>query len=333
LAGAETSEPEDLDERLERLESRLASIERTLNAVYGLAYQRRSWREKFRSKLWQTPQYPPRTLHVPSAYAAEVPPADAPRIAIVTPSLNQGKFLQATIDSVLAQNYSNLAYFVSDGGSTDGSVSLLESFGDALLWHSGPDTGQANAINRGFSQIHGEIMAYLNSDDTLLPGSLAYVARAFRADPDIDVVYGHRIYIDDDGWEVGRHTLPPHDPVAVKWADYIPQETMFWRRRVWEKVGPMDESFRFAVDWDFILRAQAAGFRFKRLPRFVGCFRVHYKQKSTTMLDIHQEETRRLRRTHLARDPSSMEVNRVMRGYYRRQVLFHRLYKARLVRY
>src|SRR6516164_4023388 len=117
----------------------------------------------------------------------------------------------------------------------------------------------------------------------LLPGTLAYVARAFRDNPDLDVVYGHRVYIDFHGFEIGRCVLPPHDAEILKWADYIPQETLFWRRRVWEKIGPFDESFKFALDWDFVIRAQTAGFAFRRLPRFLACFRIHNQQKNTYM--------------------------------------------------
>jgi hypothetical protein len=102
--------------------------------------------------------------------------------------------------------------------------------------------------------VQGEIMAYLNSDDILLPGTLAYVARVFAADPAVDIIYGHRICIDEEGMEIGRWLLPKHDREAIKWFNYNPQETMFWRRRVWDALGGLDETFRFAVDWDFILR-------------------------------------------------------------------------------
>ncbi|MEX2552446.1 MAG: hypothetical protein WD627_05545 [Actinomycetota bacterium] len=90
-------------------------------------------------------------------------------------------------------------------------------------------------------------------------GTLAYIANYFAIHPDIDVVYGHRINIDREGLEIGRAILPRHDEKAIKWANYIPQETMFWRRRVWDALNGIDESFRFAMDWDFILRARGRG--------------------------------------------------------------------------
>ena len=293
----DNSELARLAEQLDQLEKRLAGIERTMNSIHDLAQERlrRRWREKFRPRLWHYRQHAPHGLQVPSAYALQTAPENAPRIAIVTPSYNHARYLRATIDSVLAQSYPNLAYIVEDGGSPDGTLELLESYGDKIVWRSERDAGQGSAINRGFARIDGEIMAYLNSDDILLPSALAYVARTFLADPAIDVIYGHRIFIDEDGAEIGRWVLPLHDKKTLKWADYIPQETMFWRRRVWEKAGPIDESFRYALDWDFALRAQAAGFRFRRVPRFLACFRVHDAQKSTAMIDVGDSEQRRLR--------------------------------------
>jgi GT2 family glycosyltransferase len=167
----------------------------------------------------------------------------------------------------------------------------------------------------------------------LLPGTLAYVARAFQDNPEIDLVYGHTIYIESRGWEIGRAILPPYDPQTLKWMDYIPQETLFWRKRVWDAIGPIDESFRFALDWDFIIRAQTAGFHFLRLPRFLACFRVHEAQKSLSMIDIGNQEMYRIRERIHGRRPKSNEVDRAGRAYLRRQALFHRLYKIGLLRY
>jgi glycosyltransferase involved in cell wall biosynthesis len=186
-----------------------------------------SWRRKFRPRLWDLRQYTSRRVRIPADYQLEEAPDNPPRIAIVTPSFNQGRFIAATVDSVLKQNYPNLAYFVQDGGSTDETTKVLKSYGSRLRWRSEPDAGQGNAINRGFHEIDGDIMAYLNSDDTLLPGTLAYVARFFHENSNIDLIYGHRVYVDRHGLDIGRCVLPPHDPEALKWADYIPQETFF----------------------------------------------------------------------------------------------------------
>ena len=131
------------------------------------AHLRRLW---LRPPMWTYEQHPPRALDLESSPSVPALPAQPPRIAIVTPSFNQGQFLRATIDSVLDQNYPNLFYHVQDGGSNDRSVEILKSYGDRISWRSEPDAGQADAINKGFAGVECDIMAYLNSDDTLLPG-------------------------------------------------------------------------------------------------------------------------------------------------------------------
>lgn len=287
-------------------------------------------------KIFRLKHHAAKPLHVPAAYHRTTPPPDPPLISIVTPSFNQGHVLEATLQSVLGQGYPALEYVVQDGGSTDASVAILERYSTQLLaWESGPDGGQAPAINRGFRHTSGEIMAYLNSDDTLLPGALAFVARYFRQHPEVDVVYGHRVLIDDVGAEIGRWVLPPHDDQAIAFADFIPQETMFWRRRAWDAVGGgIDESFRFAMDWDLILRFRAAGMTFRRLPRFLGAFRVWQDQKSVSWwLPVGRRETERLAARTLGAAPSRERVRREVARYIRRHWILDKLYLAGLVRY
>ena len=250
-------------ERLRKLEGRISLLEDRIDLATK-AYsqtrhqQRRMW---LRPPLWIFEQYTPRPVAIPRSYAQVPSPRELPRVAIVTPSYNHCKYLRATIESILGQCYPDLFYHVQDGASTDKTVELLGTFGKRISWSSRPDSGQAQAINRGFEGVDCDIMGYLNSDDMLLPGTLAYVASVFQARPDVDFVYGHRIFIDRDGLEIGRAVLPRHDGKSLLWADYIPQETMFWRRRVWDTVGPINEEFAYALDWDFILRAQAAKFK------------------------------------------------------------------------
>jgi hypothetical protein len=171
-------------------------------------------------------QYPPIPLKLPKRYYHVALPAEdlLPTVSIVTPSLNQAKFLEDTITSVLGQNYPKLEYIIQDGGSTDGTGQILGKYRSKLTHiESCQDTGQANAINRGFRHAQGEIMAWLNSDDLLLPGAIAYVVDYFLKHPEVDVLYGHRINIDEHGNEVGRRILPPHDNEVLRWTDLIPQ--------------------------------------------------------------------------------------------------------------
>jgi GT2 family glycosyltransferase len=314
-------------ERLLALEARVESIARAFSRVRHQT--RRVW---LRPPLWTFEQYSPRKLNVEPSYLNEKVPSDAVSIAIVTPAFNHGRYLTATIDSVLTQDYPNLSYVVQDGGSSDNTVDVLRSYGSRLRWRSERDGGQAQAINRAFANCEADVMAYLNSDDMLLPGTLAYVANVLQTRPDIDIVYGHRIFVDRDGLEIGRAVLPRHDAKAHYWASYVPQETMFWRRRVWDKVGPLDESFQYALDWDFTLRAQHAGFRFLRAPRFLACFRVHDEQKTAINYDRGREEMQRLRSRYLGYQPSHREVIRNMMPYLSRQFAVHWLYRCGILR-
>ena len=225
--------------------------------------------------------------HIPKPkYTGELP-----SISIVTPSYNQAQYLEETIKSVLDQKYPKLSYAVTDGGSTDESAEVIERYKDQLAFSvSEPDKGQSDAIVKGMNQVSGEIQAYLNSDDLLAPGVLHYVGAYFAEHPEVDAVYGHRIIVDENTREIGRWIMPHHYEESTKYFDYIPQETLFWRKEIYEKCGGIDPDFHFAMDWDFILRLQQHGARIKRLPYFLGCFRAHGVQKSQAGSDIGKTE-------------------------------------------
>jgi glycosyltransferase involved in cell wall biosynthesis len=287
-------------------------------------------------RIGQLYQYAPRALHVPNGYFRIPKLKSTPTISIVTPSLNQGRFIERTIRSVLDQRYPAVEYIVKDAGSRDETVTVLERHRDALAQVvCGDDSGFANGINQGFEYATGEIMAYLNSDDILLPGSLHYVAKYFTEHQDIDVVYGHRILIDEYDSEIGRWVLPRHDDDVLSWADYVPQETLFWRRRVWERVGgKLDENFRFAVDWDLLLRFRDTGAVMRRLPRFIGAFRVHPHQKTSSLMeDVGKTEMDRLRTRCHGRPVVPLEIEAGLRKYLRQHFYYHKLYRLGLLRY
>jgi glycosyltransferase involved in cell wall biosynthesis len=263
-------------------------------------------------------QHAPMEMRIPKDRSRPAPPSDVPRISIVTPSFRQAPFIERTIRSVIEQSYPNLEYYVQDGGSQDGTAEVLARYQDRLAgWQSTPDNGQAEAINRAFAKTSGDIMAYLNSDDILLPGALARVADYFVRHPEVDVVYGHRVVIDEDDRQIGRWIMPAHDDKVLSWADFVPQETLFWRRSIWEKSGGrMDESFQFALDWDLLVRFREAGARFARLPRFLGGFRVHAQQKTTTSIaDTGIQEMNRIRKRVLGTVPTNMEVRKAVFPY------------------
>jgi len=154
------------------------------------------------------------------------------------------------------------------------------------------------------------VMGYLNSDDLLMPGTARFVADYFARHPAVDVVFGHRVLIDERGAEVGRWYTPPSAVKDLPWLDLIPQETLFWRRRLWDRVGGIDAGFHFAMDWDLLLRFQAAQATFARLPYFLGQFRLHSAQKSQAKLhEVGIPEMDALRLRAHGRRPEQAELN------------------------
>ena len=218
-----------------------------------------------------------------------------PTISIVTPSYNQAAFVPWTVRSVLLQRYPNLEYVLMDGGSDDGSLERLEPYLHHFHhWQSRPDEGQGAAIADGFEHTSGEIMAWLNSDDMLAPGALHWVARYFADHPDVDVLYSHRCMVDDANTVISYWILPRHSSRKMLRWDLIPQETCFWRRSLYERCGPVDRSFRFAMDYDLFARFMLAG-RMVHVPRVLGVFRQHELAKTSQQMEtVGQEEVRRV---------------------------------------
>lgn len=257
----------------------------------------------------------------PRASRAAAVDSQLPSIALVTPNYNCGQFIERTLQSVLEQNYPRLSYHIQDGGSTDDSLPIVQLYADRLSsWESVRDRGQSDAINRGFARVEGAVMGWLNSDDMLLPGALQRVGEFFARHPEVDVVYGHRLLIDAEDQVINRWILPRHDNELIRWADYIPQETMFWRRELWDRCGSrVDDEFQFAMDWELILRFRRAGARFHRLPHFLGAFRITDTQKTSQLLaSTGLRESNRLREAELGFVPSDGEVQRRLRSYIRR---------------
>ena len=303
-----------------------------------LALWLRDVRRLFLPKVGVLDQHAPQPLIVPEHYLTSpvIDPIQAPGISIVTPSYRQAAFIERTVKSVLDQGYPNLEYVVQDGGSTDGTVEIMQPYLPRLAhFESQKDQGQAQAINLGMKHTHGEILAYLNSDDILLPGSLNYVADFFLKNPDVDVIYGHRVIINENDAEIGRWILPRHDNDVILWADYVPQETLFWRRSIWEKSGgQMDESYQFALDWDMLVRFRNAGARMVRVPRFLAAFRVQSSQKTSMhMNSTGLAEMKRLRMQIHHRDVGWGEIIKNIKPYLKRSIWYHKLHWMGILRY
>src|SRR5262245_28038286 len=204
------------------------------------------------------------------------------KVAIVTPSYNQGQFLEETILSVLDQDYEAIEYVVVDDGSTDGSLAIAqrhESRLHALVAQA--NAGQVWAINRGFEQTTGELMAYVNSDDTLLPGAVSEMVAELEADPGLVLVYGDAVYTDADSRQTGYLNSRAWDPPAmVREVDnHVVQPSSMWTRRAWERAGPFDPRGYYFFDFEFYLRVSALG-RAKRVPRPWSTYREHPASKT-----------------------------------------------------
>ena len=225
-----------------------------------------------------------------------------PKFTIVTPSMNQGVFLEDTIRSVLTQDYANVEYLVMDGGSTDESIQIIKKYqGELDYWQSQRDGGQASAIADGFDRSTGEIMGWLNSDDILLPGALDAVAKYFRENPEVEVVSGGAYCIDEFGEpvrrRVGNYTrgvAATYDRMRFYELDGVYQPATFWRRTAYESVGGLNRDFRFVMDWDLFIRF-AKKRRFGIMPQMLACFRVHGDSKSMSIQDVRRAESALLR--------------------------------------
>jgi glycosyltransferase involved in cell wall biosynthesis len=222
-----------------------------------------------------------------------------PLVSIITPSYNQARYLEFTIRSVLEQDYSNIEYIIVDGGSTDGSTDIIRRYSNRLAWWvSEKDRGQTDAINKGFARARGDILAWLNSDDTYEPHAIAEAVEFLRGRPEVGLVYGDTNFIDENGHVIGRFPAAQTDYKRLRRGYvHIPQQASFWRTDLWNKVGPLDPSFYFAMDYDLWVRLAALA-PVQYTPRLWANFRLHMQGKTITaddrcwpeMLKVHYRD-------------------------------------------
>ena len=227
-----------------------------------------------------------------------------PTLSIVTPSFNQVSFIEETLHSVNSQHYPLLEHLVIDGGSTDGTVQVLERYSsqpgwEHLRWISESDRGQSDAINKGFRLATGEIIGWLNSDDLYQPSSFALVTNVFEANPFVDFVYGDYLIIDQSG-----KTLLVKKEIDFDWdimlcgLNYIAQPNVFFRRRIFNELGYLDETLHYVMDYDFWLRAAARGLRFKHVPVALAACRWHLGAKTVSGNAGIDQELQHVRDSH-----------------------------------
>jgi len=202
------------------------------------------------------------------------------KVSIITPSFNQGQFIEKTILSVKNQDYPSIEHIVIDGGSTDGTVEILKKY-DHLKWVSEPDNGQTEAINKGFRFATGDIITYLNSDDLLLPGAVGAVVDAFAKYPEVDFVYGDFKVIDSKGNHLlSRKTVNYDRNILIYGRALIAQPASFFRRRVIERIAHFDEGYDFCMDIEFWVRAVVNGIKFQRIDFPLAAQRLHHNAKT-----------------------------------------------------
>ena len=209
-----------------------------------------------------------------------------PLVSIITPSYNQASYLEETIQSVLNQTYPSIEYIIMDGGSNDGSLEIIKKYALKFAhWVSEKDRGQTDAINKGFALAKGEVLAWLNSDDTLLPNAVEEAVEYLSTHPVTGLVYGEANYIDEKSKVIGRFPAAQTDLARLRRGYvHIPQQASFFRKSLWDQVGPLDSELFFAMDYDLWVRLAALS-ELKYIPHTWANFRLHADAKTITADD------------------------------------------------
>lgn len=215
---------------------------------------------------------------------------DCPLVSVITPSFNQGQFIRETIESVLSQDYKNIEYIVMDGGSTDDTISILKSYGNRIRWISQEDDGQADAVNKGIKIAKGQIIGWLNSDDTYMPGTIRKVVSYFKDHLNTDLVYGEGYYTDISGKVVDRYLTEKFDTVRLSQQCIICQPTAFFTKKIIEAVGGLDARFQLSMDYELWMRIDKIG-KISYMPEYLATSRMYADNKTSSRRKEVYKET------------------------------------------
>jgi glycosyltransferase involved in cell wall biosynthesis len=226
-----------------------------------------------------------------------------PDVSIVTPSYNQGSFIETTICSVLSQEGAQIEYLVMDGESSDGTIAILKKYRDRLEFISEKDSGQAAAINKGFRKARGRIIAYLNSDDAYLPGAVAKAVHFMDEHPEYAMIYGEGYHVNAEGTILDRYPTEPFNPERLSEICFICQPTAFLRKEVFQTVGYLNESLHYCMDYDYWIRVtkqHPVGY----IPAYLATSTLHPGGKTLSKkYEAHREMLATVRK-HYGRVPS-----------------------------
>ena len=227
---------------------------------------------------------------------------EPPLVSIVTPSYNQGQFIEETILSVVNQDYPRIEYIIMDGGSTDETLDILRKYTGLLTWYSEKDKGQSDAINKGLRLAKGEILAYLNSDDTYLPGAFTRAVRYLTAEnPDSHFVYGEGYHITAEGTIIERYPTEPFDIRRLAETCFICQPTTFWKRDVMETIGFFNENLHYALDYEYWIRIAKQYGTLGYLSEYLANSRLYQETKTLSKQFEANEERLNVIRDHFGK--------------------------------
>jgi len=205
-----------------------------------------------------------------------------PKISIITPSFNQGQFLEETILSVINQNYPNLEYIIIDGGSTDKSIGIIKKYEKQInYWVSERDNGQSEAINKGFKKATGDIIGWINSDDLVIQGAFNAIAKYFIKNPDTIFINGYTLRIDEESKILFNNHIMRQNSFFSKHGIFnVAQQSMFWRRELHDKIGLLNESFHAEMDKEFLIRVFESKVKIGHINKTLGAIRIHNSTKT-----------------------------------------------------